>query len=56
MRNARAALRDAWKRKEELRNATHAQQKQARADIRGYSSDQEMEYVTEIEEIEEILP
>jgi hypothetical protein len=55
LRNARAALRDAWKRKEELRNATHAQQKQARADIRGYSSDQETEYVTEIEEIEEIL-
>jgi hypothetical protein len=55
LRSARAALRDAWKRKEELRNATHVQQKQLRADIRGYSSDQEMEYVTEIEEIEEVL-
>jgi hypothetical protein len=55
LRSARAALRDAWKRKEELRNATHLQQKQKRAEIRGYSSDQETEYVTEVEEIEEVL-
>jgi hypothetical protein len=31
------------------------EQKQKRAEIRGYSSDQEVEYVTEIEEIEEVL-
>ena len=55
MRSARSALRDAWKRKEEARMAVHLQQKQQRAEIRGYSSDQEAELVTEIEEIEEIL-
>jgi hypothetical protein len=31
------------------------EQKLKRAEIRGYSSDQEVEYVTEIEEIEEVL-
>ena len=56
LRSARSsALRDAWKRKEEARNATHMQQKQQRAEIRGYSSDQEVEFVTEVEEIEEVL-
>ena len=55
LRSARSALRDAWKRKEEARMAAHLQQKQQRAEIRGYSSDQEAELVTEIEEIEEIL-
>ncbi len=55
LRSARAALRDAWKRKEELRSKAHLEQKQKRAEIRGYSSDQEVEYVTEIEEIEEVL-
>jgi len=55
LRSARSALRDAWRRKEEVRNATHLAQKQQRAEIRGYSSDQETELVTEIEEIEEIL-
>ena len=55
LRSARSALRDAWKRKEEARNTTHMQQKQQRAEIRGYSSDQEVEFVTEVEEIEEVL-
>jgi hypothetical protein len=55
LRSARAALRDAWKRKEDVRTATHVQQKQKRAEVRGCASDEETDFVTVVEEIEEVL-